>query len=197
MVYLFDTTEYEWDRVPYVSRELVSKQMNGVPLQESDIPKESFIEGPFDMPNISRPTRGFIFVSEGGRAALQKLAPGCVAFFPLNLKVPAKMRPAEKYYFIDILPRVQGIDWGRSATCLRPVRAPDGRESRTIVSPLMGGSTKVREVTPETPMIWRETDLNTSATHFFLNKGDIFVQDGLWEALNTEFPGQLVAKKFA
>jgi hypothetical protein len=53
--------------------------------------------------------------SSVGRAALEELAPGCVAFLPLQLKVPARMRTADAYFFPDVLPRAQLIDWDRSS----------------------------------------------------------------------------------
>lgn len=197
MVYLLETTQYSWDRVPFVSRELVDKQIQGIPLQQSDMPNESLLDGPFELPDICRPTVGFLFVSDRGRSALEELAPGCVAFFPLNLKVPERMRSAKAYFFIDVRPRVQSLDWDQSPTRPRIVRAPDGRESRSIRGRIEDPSTKFKAVTPETPKIWREADLDRPTVHFFRSKEDVFMRDELWEALNVRFPGQLVARKLS
>jgi hypothetical protein len=167
MVYVLDTPLYEWDRVPRVSHELVEKQIQGLPLQSSDIPAEPQLAGPFDVPDICIPTDGFLFVSDRGRAALEELAPGCVAFFPIDLKAPERMRPAKAYFFIEVLPRAQCIDWDRSETVRRIVRAPDGRESRAIRGSIWNRSTKVKAVSPDMPKIWREVDVDRPAVHFF------------------------------
>ena len=102
MVYLLETTKYEWDRVPFVPRELADKQVKGIALQQSDMPAESLLDGLFELPDICRPTLGFLFVSDRCRAVLEELAPGCVAFLPLNLSVPERMSPAKSYFFIDV-----------------------------------------------------------------------------------------------
>jgi hypothetical protein len=128
MIHLLETTKYPWDQAPYVSRELSDKQTQGIALQQNDIPAESLLAGAFELPDICRPTGSFLFVSDRGRAALEELAPDCVAFFPLNLKVPEKMRPAKAYFFFDVLSRAQCIDWDRSPTGPRVVRTPvDGK----------------------------------------------------------------------
>ena len=198
MVYLLETTDQLlWDRVPYISRELVDKQVQGIPLQQSDIPAESVLDGQFELPDIANPTDGFRFVSDRGRAALEELAPGCVAFFPLNLKVAESMRPARDYFFIDVLPRAQCIDWDLTPTIPRVVRAPDGRESRSIKGGITNPSIKFKAVTPETPKIWREADLDRPTVQFFFSKKEMFLRDELWEALNARFPGRLLATKLA
>jgi hypothetical protein len=197
MVYLLEAKKYTWGKVPLVSRELVDKQVQGIPLQQSDIPAESVLKGRFSLPDICKPTSGFVFVSDRGRAALEELAPGCVAFFPLNMKAPEHMLTANAYFFYDVLPRAQLIDWDQTPTAPRIVRAPDGRESRSIQGRVTDQSTKFKAVTPETPPIWREADVDRPAVHFFRNKEDVFMRDELWEALNARFPGQLVARKLA
>ena len=197
MVYLLETTEQLWDRVPYVSRELVDKRIQGIPLQQSDVPAEPKLDGPFELPDIAYPTNGFLFVSDRGRAALEELAPGCVAFFPLNLTASEHMRPAKAYFFIDVLPRAQLIDWDQSPTVPRIVRAPDGRESRSIKGGITNPSIKFKAVTPETPKIWREADLDRPTVQFIFNKEHIFLRDELWGALNAKLPGQLLARELA
>jgi len=192
MVHLLEAKKYTWGKVPYVSQELVDKQVQGIPLQQSDIPAESDLKGRFALPDICRPTYGFVFVSDRGRAALEELAPGCVAFFPLNMKAPKHMLTAEAYFFYDVLSRAQLIDWDLTPSGPRIVRAPDGRESRSI-----RGRITFKPVTAETPLIWREADLDRPTVHFFATKKDVFLRDQLWEALNARFPGQLLAKKLA
>jgi hypothetical protein len=58
-------------------------------------------------------------------------------------------------------------------------------------------SVRFKSVTPDTPPIWREADLDRPAVHFFANKIDIFLRDEVWDALNARFPKQLVARKLA
>src|SRR5262249_51194641 len=138
----------------------------------------------------------FRFVSDRGRAAIEELTPGCVAFFPLNLKIPERIRAAEAYFFFDVLPRAQLIDWDRNPTAQRIVRAPDGRESRALNVRITDPLLKFGAVTPETPPIWREADVDRPTVHFFRSKKDIFLRDEIWESLNAKFPKQLVARKF-
>ena len=152
-------------------------------------------KGQFALPDICDPTDAFAFVSDRGRAALEELVPGCVAFFPLNMKAPKHMLTADAYFFYDVLPRAQLIDWDLTPSAPRIVRAPDGRESRAIRELITEPSTKLKPVTAETPRIWREADLDHPAVHFFANKKYVFLRDELWEALDARFPGQLVATK--
>jgi hypothetical protein len=197
MVYLLDTTKREWGRVPAPSHELVAKQVQGVPLQQSDVPAQERVRGAFDLPDICRPTHGYLFVSDRGRAALEELTPNCVAFFPFKLDAPENMHPAKAYFFIDVLTRAQCIDWDRSETQRRVVLGPDGQESRAVGARLLSPSTKFKAVTPDMPKIWREADVNRPTIHFFCNKEEIFMRDELWEALNARFPGQLFPRKLA
>ena len=197
MVYLLEPKKYTWGKVPYISHELIDKQVKGIPLQQSDIPTESKLKGRFALPDIGSPTEGFLIVSDRGRAALEDLAPGCVAFFPLNIRAPEHMLTAKAYYFIDVLPRAQCIDLDRSPTVKRIVRAPDGRESRALTGLITDPSIKFKPLAPETPPIWREADVDRPTVHFFSNKEDNFMRDELWEALNAKLPGQLVARKLA
>jgi hypothetical protein len=197
MVYLFEPTPRRWKRGAGVLGDLLTKQVEGTPLQQSDLPSETALDSHFKLSDINSAGDAFRFVSDRGRAALEELAPGCVAFFPLNLKIPDRIRAAEAYFFFDGLPRAQLIDWDRCATAVRIVPSPDGRESRALVARITDPSIKFKPVTPDTPPIWREADAGNQAVHFFKNKQDIFLRDDLWEALNAQFPGQLVARKLA
>lgn len=197
MAYLLEPKRYKWDRYPSFSSVLMDKQVQGIPLQQSDIPAETVLKARFALPDICRPGDGFLFVSDRGRAALEELVPSCITFFPLNLKAPAHMLTAKGYFFIDVLPRAQLIDWDLSPTVPRVVRAPDGRESRAIKGVITDPSIRFKAVTPETPLIWREADLDRPTVHFFRSKLDVFLRDELWEALNARLPDQLVARKLA
>jgi hypothetical protein len=197
MVYLLDTTKFEWDQVPVFSHELVEKQIHGIPLQEGDIPADVTVRGTFDLPDICKPTDGFLFVSDRGRIALEEIAPGCIAFFLLNVNAPASMHPARAYYFIDVLPRAHCVDWDKSETLPRIMRAPDGRESRAIKGSIWRPTTIFKPVTSDMPPIWRGADEDFPTVHFFQNKKDVFMRDDVWKAINDRFPGQLLARKLA
>ena len=136
------------------------------------------------------------FVEKPSRSALRSVrATRCVQFFTLNIKAPDRMRPAKAYFYLDVTGRAQSIDWDRSETGPRVVRAPDGGESRAVGGPVVGPWVKFKPVTAEIPKIWREADVDRPDVHFFHNKRDEFMRDDLWEELNARFPGQLVAKK--
>ncbi len=193
MVYVMYYSPYEWDRVSGPSLELAKKLLHGVPLQQSDIPQESRFTGRFKMPDISVPTGDFFCVSDVGRAALEELAPGCSAYFALNMQLPAKMKPAKAYWYVEVIARARCIDWDRSQTQPRIVRAADGRESRALTGSFRFAKMKV--LTPDVPPIWRELDDDRPRVNFFNPKNDIFMRDELWDALNARFPGQLQAIK--
>ena len=197
MVYLLEPKQYKWIQYPSVSQELMDKQVKGIPLQQRDLPTQTVLKARFELPDICRPSEGFLFVSDRGRATLEELTPGCVEFFPLNLKAPPRMLAAKAYFLIDVLPRVQCIDWDLSPTGPRIVRAPDGRESRAIKGAITDPSIKFRTLAPEIPPIWREADLDRPTVHFFRSKLDVFLRDDLWEAINARLPGQLIARKLA
>jgi len=197
MVYLLEPKRYKWIQGPSVSQELSRKQVQGIALQQSDLPSESVLKAKFALPDICSPAEGFRLVSDRGRAVLQEVAPGCVAFFPLNLRAPAHMLTSKAYFFIDVLPRAQLIDWDLSPTVPRVVFASDGRESRALKCPPQNLSIKFKPVRPETPRMWREADVDCKTVHFFPSKGDVFMRDELWEDLDAKLPGQLVARKVA
>lgn len=197
MVYLLEPKARSWRQVPYISQELVDKKVHGIALQSNDIPTEPQIKGRIALPDICHPTTGFTFVSDRGRAALEELAPGCVAFFPLHWKAPEHILTSNSYFFYDVLPRAQCFDWDLSLTVPRIVRAPDGRESRALKGLVTDPSTKFKPLAPETPPIWREADLDRPDVHFFANKSNVFMRDELWEALNARLPKQLEARKLA
>jgi hypothetical protein len=167
-------------------------------MRPRDIPPEQAIDSPFQFSDINSVALVFQFVSDRGRAALEELAPGCVAFFPLKWKLmPKGISVAAAYFLIDVLPRAQLIDWDQSPT-VRRRRALDSRESRELKDrAILDLTVKFKPTTGETPPIWREADVDRPAVHFFSNKMHIFLRDDVWESLNARFPEQLVAKKFA
>ncbi|WP_291716136.1 DUF1629 domain-containing protein [Bradyrhizobium sp.] len=187
MVYLLEPKHYNWIQGPGIPSELLRKQVNGIALEQSDVPAETVVRGRVALPDTGHANDGCLFVSDHGRTALEELAPGCVAFFPLNIKAPEKMLAGRGFFLFDVLPRAQLIDWDRSPTAPRIVRAADGRESRALNAQITDPSIKLKRLTPDTPLIWREADVDRPAVHFFRNKQDIFARDELWEALNARF----------
>jgi hypothetical protein len=174
MVYLLEPKPYKWIRSPGLPSELVRKQVHGLALEQNDVPTETVVKGRLALPDICHANDGCLIVSDRGRAALEELAPDCVAFFPLNLKAPENILAARRFFLFDVLPRAQLIDWDRSLTGPRLVRASDGRESRSIRGLMTDPSTKLKAETLETPPIWREADLDRPNVLFFANKKDIF-----------------------
>jgi hypothetical protein len=191
----FSPHEYQWDRVPH-SREAYAKQGKGIPLQQSDIPVEARLAGPFKMPDVGVPTEGFFFASDRGRAGIEELAPGCCAFFAVKLQAPESMQLEKRYWFVEVTARAQSIDWDRSETKQRTLPAPDGRPCRVLErGGVFGTSAKFKAMTPDIPPLWREADLDRPSIKYFHPKLDILMRDEFWEALNARFPGQLTAYK--
>ncbi|MCC8431897.1 hypothetical protein LJ725_23225 [Reyranella aquatilis] len=195
MVYVLDMSPLEWDRITVPPDSAWQKLVDGVPLQQNDIPVEPRFIGRFKVPDISIPTQYFIFVSSHGREILDELAPGCLAYFPMELRVPASMQPAKNYWFVEVLSRAQLIDWDRSETVPRLVRAPDGRESRALAGRGIWGAVKFKAITPDLPPLWREIDVDRPNVNYFQSKWSIFMRDEFWRELDGRFPGQLSARK--
>lgn len=195
MVYVLDMSPLEWDRIAVPSQNLWQKLVDGVPLQQSDIPVRPQLIGRFKAPDIGVPTQCFIFVSNYGREALEALAPDCIAYFPMDLRMPASIQSAKDYWFIEVVSRAQLIDWDRSDTVPRLIRAPDGRESRALAGRGIRGPVKFKAITPDLPPLWRETDVDRPNVHYFQSKWPIFMRDEFWHELNARFPGQLHAQK--
>jgi hypothetical protein len=191
----FSSSEYEWDQVP-PAREAWTKQIKGIPLQLGDIPLEPQLAGPFKMPDVGKPSEAFFFASDRGRAGLEELAPGCFAFFPVSLQAPESMQLEKRYWFVEVTARAQSIDWDRSETKKLAFPAPDGRAIRVLArGGVFGKCAKFKAVTPDTPPLWREADLDLSDLKYSLSKLEILMRDEFWEALNTKFPRQLTARK--
>jgi len=195
MVYLLEPKQYKWIRAAGAHEELLRKQIDGVPLQQSDIPVETALKGRIELPDICSAGDAFRLVSDRAKAAFEELVPGCIAFFPLNLKAPDYMLTGRMFFFIDVLPRAQLIDWDLSPTDSRNIRTSDGRESRFLRGVMTDPTTKFKTTTADTPPIWREVDVDRPTVHFFANKKHVLLRDEVWEALNARFPGQLVARK--
>ncbi|WP_289295599.1 hypothetical protein [uncultured Reyranella sp.] len=185
----------EWDRITVPPESAWEKLVNGVPLQQSDIPVAPQFIGRFKVPDICIPTQYFIFVSNHGREILDELAPACFGYFPMELRVPASMQPAKNYWFVEVVSRAQLIDWDRSETVPRLVRAPDGRESRALAGRGIRGTVKFKAITPSTPPLWREIDVDRPAVNYFQSKWSIFMRDEFWRELDARFPDQLCARK--
>lgn len=195
MVYVLDMSPLEWDRIAVPSHKLWQKIVDGVPLQQGDIPVEPQLIGSFKMPDINIPTQCFIFASEHGRQVLIELAPSCIAYFPMDIRVPTSMQPAKNYWFVEVISRAQLIDWDRSDTALRSVRAPDGRESRVLAGRGIRGPVKFKAITPDLPPVWREIDVDRPYVNYFQSKWPIFMRDEFWHELDARFPGQLAAQE--
>jgi len=151
------------------------------------------------MPDVGVPTEGFFFASDRGRAGIEELAPGCCAFFPVNLQAPESMQLEKRYWFVEVTARAQSIDWDRSETKQRALPAPDGRACRILNHSVFfpKPSVKFKAMTVDIPPMWREVDLDRSTVKYLYNKDQILMRDELWAALNARFPGQLTAKKIS
>ncbi|MGJ4931621.1 hypothetical protein ACQR1I_32130 [Bradyrhizobium sp. HKCCYLS2038] len=195
MAYLLEPNQYKWIQAAGAHPELLRKQINGVPLQQVDIPTETVLKGRLKLPDICSAGDAFRFVSDQGKVVLEELVPGCVSFFPLAIKATDLLLAGRRFFFIDVLPRGQLIDWDRSSTDLRDDRTKDGREVRFLRGLMTDPITKYKSVTLSTPPIWREIDVDGAAAQFIANKKHILLRDEVWEALNVKFPGQLVPRR--
>ena len=71
------------------------------------------------MPDFFFITYGDYFVSSRFRAVLDTFAAGAVEYFEMDFRIPPTKKPAEAYYFLNVLGRNQLIDWDVSPKRLR------------------------------------------------------------------------------
>ncbi|CCD92737.1 hypothetical protein BRAO375_2210025 [Bradyrhizobium sp. ORS 375] len=194
MVYLLEPRRYKWIQAAYVPDGLMQKQLDGIALQQSDIPLETPLKGSVPIPDICSGAQGFLFVSDRGREVLEDLVPGHIAFFPLTLKAPSRIMTAKAYYFIDVLTRAQLVDWDTTPMEPTSIRTPDGRP--TYLTRTASLEANFKTVGADTPPIWRETDVDTPTRRLLINKRLVLMQDHIWQALDERLPKQLVASRF-
>jgi hypothetical protein len=150
------------------------------------------VNAEFPMPEICEIRHNMFVVSNYWRMVAERHASNQIEYIPIKIAVPSRMNPAEEYFFINVLPRAQLIDWQATATRIRPNPAEDGREVL-----LSWGKLKFKPLEELGPAIWQETDVELPDRIYLTLKADIYLTKKFWEDLNKNFPNQMTpARRF-
>jgi len=127
------------------------------------------------------------YVSSRFRAVLERYARGAVEYIEVKANIPANKKPADAYYFINVLGRGELIDWESSNK-----RGPrkGGKNKRFFVLPSAPDQWAMKTPPPEHPAIWHEVDRAVDDLVYLGSGTRVFVTNALGDALNVAFPGQ-------
>ena len=140
------------------------------------------VGGDRPMPDCFYTQLDYFFVSSRFRSVLEEFARGQVEYIEVELTMPAQKKPADAYYFINILGRSQLMNWELSQKRSRGVgfHFLDGTPDKWVM----------RSPTVDHVAIWHEIDHIEKDETFFGSGTRVFVTDGLGDALDVAFPGQ-------
>jgi len=84
------------------------------------VPKEC-VAATFDVAVVNRRMPDFLYyrdseiiISSRAREALDELAPDTIEYIDIKMNIAASMSPAAAYYYVNVLPAAQIIDWQKS-----------------------------------------------------------------------------------
>jgi len=128
------------------------------------------------------------YVSSRFRAVLERYARGAVEYIEVKANIPANKKPADAYYFINVLGRGQLIDW--EASNKRGPRRGSDKNKRFFVLPWPPDLWVMKAPPPGNPAIWHEVDRAIDDLVYLGSGTHVFVSNALGDALNAAFPGQ-------
>jgi hypothetical protein len=173
---------------------------SGRPVPLAHIPESlTLVSTNIVMPDFYEYNLGEVIVSSRARRSLEQLVPGAIEYIEIKLHMDASMSPADAYYYINVLPQVQSIDWDR--TNIEPFdrfvykKTPEGLDDHDGPSEMrpvhMAGPetpVKFKPRGPTDPRIWHEVSLDDL---HHVDRGWVLIHDKVWAELNKRFPGQL------
>lgn len=125
------------------------------------------------------------YVSSRYRTVLEQYAPSQIEYIALErINIPERMKPANAYYFVNILGRAQLMDWDRT-----PKRGPLGEKRYYFAKPPPTGWV-MRTSRPGDPAIWLETDKRCEGAIYAGDGVRVYVKNELGDALERAFPSQ-------
>jgi hypothetical protein len=131
------------------------------------------------MPDFYLLRNNEFIISSTAREVLDATAPGAIEYIEVKIDTPLIRAPA--YYFINVLPQAQLIDWAR----VKPSQMT-GYMNRQLSRNSPNVPFKPRR--PTDPLIWHEMDADPE--HQF-DQASILVRGSLWNTLIEHFPLQL------
>lgn len=161
-----------------------------VPASAHVLSDEYEIDCGFRMPDFYELQSSRFMVSSRFRTFVEDLAPGCLEYIPLRLRVAERMQPAGSYYFINILARSQRLDWAR----MKPVHhgMPVARGKKQFNAPISLRDWRFKPTpTDEHPMIWQESSYETAEGIYFPDNRGFYATEHFQLAVEREFPNQV------
>jgi hypothetical protein len=123
-------------------------------------------------------------VSSAAREVLDATVPGVIEYIEVKIDTPPNLIRARAYYFINVLPHAQLIDWTR----VKPSQMT-GYLNRQLSRNSPDVPFKPRR--PDDPLIWHEMDADPE--HQF-DQACVLMRGSLWNTLIEHFPLQLRAR---
>jgi len=130
-----------------------------------------------------------------GRAVLASFAPDRATFYPVGVeasqRISLRLNLGRSFYFISVLGRAQRLLWLES-----PTREFPAREDGTVPIGLKHDfeQWKLRGRTASEPLIWHDTPWIVDNKRY-RHQSEVFIEDALWQELDSKFPGQLNAQR--
>jgi hypothetical protein len=118
-------------------------------------------------------------VSSSVRDIIESISPGSVQYIEIKIETPPQMLRAPSYFYINVLPQAQMIDWKEAGA------TQYSRNSKDV---------PFKSKSASDPLIWHEMWLDKN--HRF-GQSEILLRGVLWNALIKEFPLQLRAMKIS
>jgi hypothetical protein len=112
---------------------------------------------------------------------LDKLAPGAVEYIKMDFRIPPAKKPAEAYYFVNVLGRNQLIDWELSLK---------NRQGTWYFLDGLPAQWVMKSPNANDPAVWHEADRLEGDITYAGDGYRVFVTNALGDALNAAFPGQ-------
>ncbi len=133
------------------------------------------------MPDVFTIGGTYIFGSSRFKAIVDQFTEA-VEFAQIDVEIPPGKKPADAYYFINVLGRGQLLNWQAML---------GDKVSGVFTQPPSGANAWIMRPPPKDhPKIWEETEVKTTATTYSPIHGKIFVTDQLGDALLAALPGQ-------
>jgi hypothetical protein len=164
-----------------------------LPIPASYFPRSmTVVKATRPMPDIFHWSRGLIVYSERARALLDTLAPGQVEFIPVVIqaktpKLAERLKLDTAYYFSNVLGRAQRVQWLETPVTPLP---PTGDGIERFYAQSNYRKWAIRPRLPEEPVIWTESWWRVDNREYRKNV-TVFLEDELWQALDSRFRGQL------
>lgn len=133
------------------------------------------------MPDFYAVGSGCIVSSEV-RAVLEALAPGIIEYIEITVETPRGMQRATAYYYINVLPKAQMLDWSKADSW----KWYEGQVAQTLSE----NSRRVvfKPMTVADPLMWHEMSLDENRQS---RQEMVLVRGKVWNELIKHFPMQL------